>query len=170
QALDINQSQYLEDLVSIAVSSARQAEDVASQAHKACTKTRRWILALASFGALGLLVGVAGFAASRNSSVKLSEVRQEMVALQDMQRQASLQLANITSRAATDDRAVDGSRSDDAATAQTLQSTVPVPKQPVALPAIRYAKPWPNSRPSAHRMAPVRSRPSVVPRFFADRG
>src|SRR5215468_7138713 len=67
--------QYLEDLVSIAVTSAQQAQEVASQASVASRKARRAMMVVASFGALGILVGVAGFAASRGANIQLAEMR-----------------------------------------------------------------------------------------------
>ena len=81
-ALDIRA--YLENLVTIAVGSAQQAEDMLLEARKANRKGRRRSVVVASFGALGLMVGIAGFAASRSANVRLSEVRDEVSALQNM--------------------------------------------------------------------------------------
>lgn len=78
-ALDIRQ--YLENLVTIAVGSSQQAEDMLFEARKAHRKTRRGIALVASFGAIGLIVGAAGFTANRNANVRLSEVRDELIAL-----------------------------------------------------------------------------------------
>src|SRR5262245_24236363 len=86
---------YLEDLVSIAVSSAQQAEEVSAQAQAASRKARRGMLVVASFAALGVLVGVAGFAASRSANMKLAEVRGDLAELQDMHRAAQSQLAEL---------------------------------------------------------------------------
>src|SRR5262245_14668737 len=83
---------YLEDLVSIAVTSAQQAEEVSAEAREASRKARRGMLVVAGFGALGILVGVAGFAASRNANVHLADLRDELAELQDMQREAQGQL------------------------------------------------------------------------------
>ena len=95
-ALDVRQ--YLEDLVTIAVNSAQQAEDLAVQAREASRKARRGMAVVASIGALGLVVGVAGFAASRSANIRLAEVRGEVGALHEMQRQSQDQLADIASR------------------------------------------------------------------------
>jgi hypothetical protein len=51
------QESYLEELVSIAIASARQAEDAARQVHSAGTSARRRMYAISAFGAVGLLVG-----------------------------------------------------------------------------------------------------------------
>jgi hypothetical protein len=53
-------SPYLEELVSIAVSTAHQAEDAARRASDACALARRDRLAWAGFGVLGIVIGVAG--------------------------------------------------------------------------------------------------------------
>jgi hypothetical protein len=75
-ALDVRQ--YLEDLVRIAVGSAQQAEDVLLEAREANRKARRSMAVVASLGALGLLVGIAGFTAGRSAHIGLSEVRGEL--------------------------------------------------------------------------------------------
>ena len=56
------------------------------------------MVVVASLGALGLMVGIVGFTASRSSNIRLSEVRDEISALRNMQRQAQDQLADIASR------------------------------------------------------------------------
>ncbi len=78
-ALDIRQ--YLEDLATIAVGSAHQAEDMLLEVRKGHRKTRRGIALVTSFGAIGLVVGAAGFSAGRNANIGFSEVRDELVAL-----------------------------------------------------------------------------------------
>ena len=88
--LDIRQ--YLEDLVTVAVGSAQQAEGMLIEARKANRKARRRIAVFASFGALGLVVGIAGLAASRSANVRLSEIRDEVGTLQKLRQDiASLQ-------------------------------------------------------------------------------
>jgi hypothetical protein len=57
-ALDVRQ--YLEDLVGIAVGSARPPEDVSIKAHETNRKALRGMAMIACLGALGLLVGIAG--------------------------------------------------------------------------------------------------------------
>ena len=55
-----DRSPYLEELVSIAVSTARHAEDAARRASDACAMARRDRFAWAGFGVLGIVIGVAG--------------------------------------------------------------------------------------------------------------
>ncbi len=74
----LNTRQYLEDLVRIAVSSAERADDVSSQARTAGKKARRGMALVTCVGALGLMVGLAGFTASRSANFRLSEIRSEM--------------------------------------------------------------------------------------------
>ncbi len=171
-ALDVRQ--YLEDLVSIAVNSAQQAEDLAVQAREAGRKARRGIAVLASLGALGLVVGVAGFAASRTANVRLAEVRGEVSALHEMQRQSQDQFADIASRMSDPRDAVEATPHPGIAPAVVLPPP-PIPAPPARQqPAVRYSEPWPDSRPPQRRVAVARSQPVqtaqpvVVPRFFAD--
>jgi hypothetical protein len=83
-ALDIRQ--YLEDLVRIGVGSAQQAEDVLVEAREAHRKARRSMAVVASLGALGLLVGIAGLTAGRSAYIRLSEVRGELSTDQNVRR------------------------------------------------------------------------------------
>src|SRR3974390_2393536 len=68
----LNVKQYLEDIVSIAVNSAQQAEEISLQAEAASRKARRSMVLVGTFGALGLMVGIAGFAASRSANIRLA--------------------------------------------------------------------------------------------------
>jgi hypothetical protein len=52
-------SEYLEELVAIAVSSARQAEDTLQQIRAASTTPRRRLLVIPALGAIGLALGIA---------------------------------------------------------------------------------------------------------------
>ncbi len=171
-ALDVRQ--YLEDLVTIAVNSAQQAEDLAEQAREASRKARRGMVVVASIGALGLVVGVAGFAASRSANIRLAEVRGEVGTLHEMQRQSQDQLADIASRTSEQRDAVEVTRQTDIAPAVVVSQPLPAPPPPARQPAVRYSEPWPDSRPPPRRVAVVRShpvqttQPVVVPRFFAD--
>jgi triphosphoribosyl-dephospho-CoA synthetase len=171
-ALDVRQ--YLEDLVSIAVNSAHQAEDLAVQAREAGRKARRSMAVVASLGAMGLVVGVAGFAASRSANVRLSEVRGEIGALHEMQRQSQDQLAEIAARTSEQREAVEVTQRSSIAPAVVMSQPVPAPVPPARQPTVRYSEPWPDSRPPPRRAAVVRSQPVqtaqpvVVPRFFAD--
>jgi hypothetical protein len=67
--------QYLEDLVRIAVGSARQAEDMSFQARKANRNTRRSMVVAVSCGILSLIVGIAGFSVGRSARDELSTLR-----------------------------------------------------------------------------------------------
>jgi hypothetical protein len=78
-AVDVRQ--YLENLVTIAIGSAREAEDTLFEMRKANRKARRRIGLVAGFGAVGLMVGIAGFTGSRIANERSSEDRKEVVAL-----------------------------------------------------------------------------------------
>ena len=103
-AVDVRQ--YLENLVTIAVGSAREAEDTLFELCKANKKARRAIAVVASLGALGLMVGVAGFTGSRSVNER-SEVRREVVAPSDaaqdiasLQQQRKVEEASLASQEA----------------------------------------------------------------------
>ena len=51
---------YLEELVAIAISTARQAEDAARRASEACVLARRERFGWIGFGVLGIVIGIAG--------------------------------------------------------------------------------------------------------------
>lgn len=98
-SLDIRQ--YLENLVTIAVGSAQQAEDMLFEVRKANKKARRRMAVVASFGALGTVVGIAGFIASSGTNVSLTELRTEVSALANIAQDiASLQQRRKTEVAA----------------------------------------------------------------------
>jgi hypothetical protein len=148
------------------VNSAQQAEEISLQAEAASRKARHGMVLVGTFGALGLMVGIAGFAASRSANVRLAEVRDEVSGLQDLQHQAQDQLADIAAR--TDQReALVVTQQPSVAPAAVIAQPWPSSPQQAA----HYSSdPWPDSRP-ASRHAPVvvpRSRPVVVPQFFAD--
>jgi hypothetical protein len=136
-AMDVRE--YLEDLVRIAVGSARQAEDMLVHARKASSKASRGLALIASVGALGLLVGIAGFAASHSANVSLSQVRGEVSALRDMQQQAQDQLADIAARTPTHrDLAEDRSQP------RIAPAVIVVPHPSAPIPV----QPWPDSHPA----------------------
>lgn len=60
-----DESAYLEELVSIAVASARQAEDAARQVRAAGAAARRRMFAISAFGAIGIVTGIAGIVGAR---------------------------------------------------------------------------------------------------------
>jgi hypothetical protein len=95
--------EYLEQLVSIAVSSAQQAEEALQSAGNSQRSNRRTIMAAAGIGALGVLVGIIGIADKRlidRADARLTRVTTEMRALADMQQQTSGQLAQLRTQAA----------------------------------------------------------------------
>ena len=167
-ALDVRR--YLEDLVSVAVSAAQQAEDVASQASEAYRRVRRGMFAVAGFGALGLLVGIAGFAASRGANIRLSEVRAQIGAVESAQRQTQGQLATIKSMQSDRLAGVRSVGLTGAGTTSPMADRQPAPTEtlPAFQPPTRHSEPWPDSRPPASRVALVHSRPVVVPGFIAN--
>ncbi|HET7882246.1 MAG TPA: hypothetical protein VFL55_15270 [Acetobacteraceae bacterium] len=185
-ALDVRQ--YLEDLAEIAISSAQQAEELAAETQAANRKARRSMMVLAGFGAFGLLVGMVGFAVGRSSNVLLAEMRQEMGALHEMQRQTQDQLSDLATQNADqrdaaeqhqvpEQRDVGAEASRSVATAPAVAAVQPPPsttttpqaRQPAT--ASFYYQPWPDSRPAVRRAPALRSQstqPVVVPRFFAE--
>ena len=171
-ALDVRQ--YFEDLVTIAVDAAQQAEDLAVQAQEASRKARRGMAVVASIGAVGLVVGVAGFAASRSANIRLAEVRGEVGALHEMQRQSQDQFADIASRTPDQRDAVEVTQQPGIAPAVMMPQPLPAPPPPARQATVRYSEPPPDSRPPPRRAAVARSQPVqttqpvVLPRFFAD--
>jgi hypothetical protein len=55
-----DRSPYLEELVSISIATARQAEDAARHASAACAMARRGRFVWAGFGVLGIVIGISG--------------------------------------------------------------------------------------------------------------
>jgi hypothetical protein len=154
--------QYLEDLVSIAVTSAQQAEGVALKAQEASRKARRAMAFVATLGTIGLLVGVAGFAAERTAVTRLAQVSSEVRQLQDMQRTAEGELAVIA--------AVTAERH---ATATTTQAAAPAhaapnpssPAPTVWRTPIPHSDPWPASPSPARRISTTHNQ-AVLPPFL----
>ena len=93
--------EYLEQLASIAVSSAQRAED-ALQSIGRNGKASRWTIAT-GIGALGVLVGIVGVADKRltdQADARVTQVVGEVRILADMQQQTSGQVARLRARAA----------------------------------------------------------------------
>jgi hypothetical protein len=82
--LDVRQ--YFEGLVSNAVASGQQAEDVTfiSEVPRANRKARLSIAVFAGVGAVGLLVGIAGYNANRSAGPGVSEAHDEVNAVRDL--------------------------------------------------------------------------------------
>lgn len=167
-ALDIRQ--YLEDLVSIAVSSAQQAEDVSLRASEVSRKARRGMITLACCGALGVAVGLAGFATAYAVNGHLAQVREEVSALKDMQRQAHDQPGEIATPASAQRFESQTTRRAEAAPSQAAPAPVSAPIQLVWKSPVSASQPWPDSRPPILRRAapPARTHEVVVPRFIAN--
>lgn len=179
---EVDANQYLEDLVSIAVTSAHQVEDISRQAQQTTKTARRGMVACGVFGAFGLFVGVAGivdnhFGGTSDSS-KLSEVTGEVRALGDMQRETNEKLAAIRTDVITRHNAppdVQQAGSPGSSVAPVYQAPLPTPPvQPAAVypaPPVNYAPtayspPWHDYRPPAPRVA-TSSSPPGVSRFIA---
>lgn len=158
-ALDVRP--YLEDLVSIAAASAQRAEQLALHARRAIRQTRYQMLVVGCLGAAALLIGVTGFAISRNGDAKLAQMSSELIALTQQQQQAQGEIAALTAQAEA--RAV-------GPTAREPKAVVgaPVLAEPaLQAPSIRYsAQPWPDSRPMPRRSTVTPHRASG-PYFFA---
>ena len=163
-SLDVRE--YLEELVSIAAGSAQQAENVSLRSHEASRKMRGGMPAMVAFGAVGLLVGVIGFAAAHSANIELAAMRQQVSALDEMQRQTHDELSEFAAKSATQcDTSEAAERAD--TPAPQARPAVAAPMQIVERPVIRYSEVWPDSRPPLpHRAAPVRSH-VVVPMFVA---
>ena len=95
--------QYLEQLVSLAVSSAQRAEDALRSVGGNDRVSRRIMAAAAGIGVLGVLVGIIGVADSRlihRSDARLTQVASKVRVLAGMQQQTSGQVSQLRARAA----------------------------------------------------------------------
>jgi hypothetical protein len=96
-------SQYLEELVSIAVTSAQRAEDLLHAVGKTARFGRRAIGTVVGIGALGILVGLMGIADKRlsdRSAARLTQVAGEMRALADLQQRTGGEVAQLQAQVA----------------------------------------------------------------------
>ena len=94
--------QQLEDLVSIAVASAQQADDALRQARQASTRARRGIWGFTCISALLVVVGIAGIADHRpydRSDRELAPKASDDLSIAELQRQASGQPSEIGDQA-----------------------------------------------------------------------
>jgi hypothetical protein len=94
---------YLEQLASIAVSSARRAEGALQSIGRNGKVSKRTIATATGIGALGVLVGIVGVADRRltdRSDTRLTQVVGEVRILADMQQQTSGQVARLRAQAA----------------------------------------------------------------------
>jgi len=149
---------YLDDLVSLAVDAAERAEALSVQARQASRRARRESLVVGCFGALGLLIGVTGFAARSSSDAKLAEVSNQVALLQDQQRQAQEQIAAFRTQPTGPQ------------TPQSVVATGGTGSPPPAFrpPSIRYyAQPWPDSSPNSRQVSATRNSQRAGPYFFS---
>ena len=94
--------QQLEDLVSIAVASAQQADDALRQARQASTRARRGIWGFTCISALLVVVGTAGIAGHRpyyKSDRELAPKASDDLSIAEPQRQASGHPSEIEAQA-----------------------------------------------------------------------
>jgi hypothetical protein len=95
--------EYLEQLVSLAVSSAQRAEDALRSVGGNNRVSRRMMAAAAGIGAVGVLIGIIGVADGRlihRSDARLTQVVSEARVLADVQQQTSGQASQLRARAA----------------------------------------------------------------------
>jgi hypothetical protein len=166
-ALDVRP--YLDELVTVAIAAARVAEDLSEEVRVSSRKAGRQTLLFGCLSAVGLLFGATGFAASISSEAKLAQIRTQVAALQDQQRQAQAafeahmsQLAG--SRVAQLPMAADNSGPHEL----RMISSVPPALKP---PNVHYvAQPWPDSRPNARQVAVERDPRATSPDLFSGLG
>ena len=94
--------QHLEDLVSIAVASAQQADDALQRACQASTRAKRGIWGCTSIGAILVLVGIAGIpnhSPYYGSDRELAAKAGDGLSVAEPQRHASGQLSEIEDQA-----------------------------------------------------------------------
>jgi hypothetical protein len=177
-------TQHLEELVSIAVASAQQAEDAVQQAHAANGTFRRGMMIFAGIGVLGFLVGAAAIAdnhiyGSSGTAVATTTVASPTPGPIDAPAESTSQPVEPQPRIQT---ALSG---DAAATAEgnnTAPAPVPpsplltqaalaqTPTRPLAPPVYHgpqagHAAPWPNDRPvRSYRAAPTSYYAAAPPR------
>jgi len=165
--------QYLEDLVSIAVTSAQQAEQISLHARETGRKTRQAIAVVACLGVLGLIVTAASFFVEHAAANKLAQVSSEVRELREVQREEHSHLAAVMARSVDrEDTAAEPQEVPPSPVAPRVQ-TAPSPfVQTAPSPnlwrtPIPYSEPWPTPpSPPVRQITTTRSR-VVVPRFFA---
>lgn len=126
---DINNKQYLEDLLSIAMSSAERADTLLMQANATHAKTMRAAGIFAAIATVGVAVGVIGMIASLGGHVadqKLVEVAGQIQSLQQQQQSANELLADVTSEVAGHRQAITTIQQ----TASPTQTDGPDPQEP----------------------------------------
>ena len=147
-------SEYLENLVMIAVESARDAEATYREACETNRRSRRRELAAAAFCIVGALAGVTGVIASRlhaGTEARLAAVTATLQSLNARQDQTNGRLAELQSNV------------DAAATAE--QSQAVSQPQPVSVPV--NGLPVGAERQNSHRASGRGYHPVVFPQFFS---
>lgn len=188
--------QYLEDLVSLAVSSAEQAETIGRQAREASQRMRRALVGVTTVAVLGLIFGIAGFSAERNAVSQLAAVNGQLQSLRDLQARPPAEPTVITTeptqpragplaeptvvttepaQAQTDTTATRSVAETQLVAPQVAAPQVvePLPAVPTPTPSVwrrpvPYSEPWPDR--SVHHAAVTRSSRVVYPRFLASIG
>jgi hypothetical protein len=166
--------QHLEDLVSIAVSSAQEADHALQLAQAASRKANRRMWAFAGVGALGMMTGIAGIVDNHlNTAVdqKLTEISSEVQALDEQQHQTSNRLAYVASQVADGQEAAASAQQTTVAEAATpatsVQPTQPYLVSPVDTPQYTnyYSSPQQTNLPPTRRTWTTHHRQAVVPNF-----
>ena len=150
-----NVSEYLENLVMIAVESARDAQATYREACESNRRSRRREWAAAVFCVVGVLAGVTGgFAARLNtgSETQLTEVTQTLQSLNARQDQTNGRLAELQSNV-------------DAAAVQTQAVSQP---QPMTIPVNGLRSTGPEQHPLSHQGSARDNHPVIFPQFFAN--
>jgi type II secretory pathway pseudopilin PulG len=162
---------HLEELVAIAVATARQAEDTLRQAGAVAASARRGRLVFAGLGAFGVMVGVVAVAdldLVHSEVDRQAQISRAANAVGNLQRQADDRLAAALSAElhaqppAAGDATVPAQSHAAADTAPVLAQAIPV----ATLPTWSIASPSPpspydsQSGPSPYDVAPAYSRPA----------
>jgi hypothetical protein len=172
-------SHQFEDLVSLALASARHAEDASDEARSASSSARRSMRAMAVLGLIGILLGVAaiadnhlfGLAATMTTTAvagpaaapddAVPAVRDPAPSLpprEAQMRPPAAPTADPTANPVASDIVVP-------AAAEATRPTVPVYHAPPAAYSV-YSAPWPNDRQPRYHYRNTTTRRAYVPPFF----
>jgi hypothetical protein len=130
--------QYLEDLVRIAVGSARQAEDMSFQARKANRNTQRSMVIAVSCGILGLTVGIAGFSVGRIARDEPSTLRNMGHDIASLKQQRTAEQAALA-RQRADRQPLQDAPQHEAAGTETSKLHQNLEPPPLAIPSAQKA-------------------------------
>lgn len=174
--------QHLEDLVSIAVTSAQQADEAVQRACQASATTRRSIWALAGISVLGVILGIVGFASGQLSAGedgRLIAMAKDVQNLSNQQRQTHAELTVVRSEVAasqaTGATAVEvpspskiPAESQEWTTSvseRTLQTGLKTPTS-TSLRPVTYGSLWPSHSQPTRQASARPDRRVVLPPFF----